>query len=56
MKAFFIIIGLAALYLVGHLLIWRNLRNPKIPKITRKPGSGFEDEEDDWPKRPGGLR
>jgi hypothetical protein len=53
MKAFFIIMGLAALYLLGHLLMWRNTRNLKIPKITQKPGSGFDDDkEDDWRQRP----
>jgi len=52
-KAFFVILGLAALYLLGHLLLWRDAKNLKIPKITKKPGSGFDDEEeDDWPDRP----
>ena len=50
MKAFFVILGLAALYLAGHLLLLRDTKNLRIPKIT-KPAQRFEDEEDDWPKR-----
>ena len=50
MKAFFIILGLAALYLLGHLLLWRDAKNLKIPKITKRP-EPFDDDEDDWPKR-----
>jgi len=48
-RAFFIILGLAALYLLGHLLLWRDTKNPKIPKITKK--AETFDDEDDWPKR-----
>ena len=50
MKAFFIILGLAVLYLLGHLLLLRDTKNLKIPKITKKP-EPFGDEEDDWPRR-----
>jgi len=50
MKAFFIILGLAVLYLLGHLLLLRDTKNLKIPKITKKLEPP-EDEEDDWPKR-----
>jgi len=50
MKAFFIILGLVALYLLGHLLLWRDTKNLQIPKLTKK-SEGFDDEEDDWPKR-----
>ena len=50
MKAFFVILGLAALYLLGHLLL-RDTKNLKIPKIPKKP-EPFDDEEDDWPDRP----
>ncbi len=52
MKAFFFILGLAALYLVGHLLLLRDSKNLQIPKLTKK-SDGFDDEdkEDDWPKR-----
>jgi len=52
-KAFFVVLGLAALYLLGHLLLLRDTKNLKIPKITKKPGSGFDEgKDDDWPQRP----
>lgn len=52
MTAFFVILGLAALYLVGHLLLLRDTKNLRIPKITKK-AEPFDDEEkeNDWPKR-----
>lgn len=51
MKAFFIILGLAALYLLGHLLLLRDTKNLRIPKITHRPDPAHDDDEDDWPKR-----
>ena len=49
-----IILGLAAAYLVGQLLIFWRSRNDNLPKTPpggwKKPGD--EDDEDDWPQRP----
>jgi len=52
-----LIIGLVAAYLVGQLLMFWYSRNQNLPKPPpdgwqQKPG--WEDEDDDWPKRPPG--
>jgi hypothetical protein len=50
MTAFFVILGLAALYLVGHLLLLRDTKNLRIPKTTKRPDAR-DDDADDWPRR-----
>jgi len=50
-----VLLALAAIYLVGQLLmVWRsrNLNLPKPPPGGWKQGT-WEDEDDDWPKRGG---
>lgn len=49
MKVGWIILGLAAAYLVGHLLMLYRNRNRNLPPPGTK-GASFDDEEDDWPK------
>jgi hypothetical protein len=50
-----IILGLAAAYLAGHLLMIWHSRNAKLP--PRPPGGWKQspgwDDEDDWPKPAG---
>lgn len=53
MKAGLILLGLAAIYLVGQLfMVWRS-RNANLPKTPpggwKKPADW--DEDDDWPAR-----
>ena len=55
MKYAWIILVLAAAYLAGHLLLlWRSRKQnlPTAPPGGWKQRPGWDDEEDDWPKRP----
>ena len=50
-----IIVGLAAAYLIGQLLIFWRSRNQDIPPPPPggwKQTPGWDDEGDDWPERP----
>lgn len=56
MKIAWIIIGLVAAYLAGQLLMFWRSRNRNLPKPPPggwKQTPGWDDEEDDWPERPG---
>ena len=55
MKYAWIIIALAAAYLAGNLLwLWRSRKQnlPEPPPGGWKQRPGWDDEDDDWPKRP----
>lgn len=52
-----LLLGLAVAYLLAQLLrIWRsrNADLPPPPPGGWKKGTDWDDEEDDWPQRPGG--
>jgi len=54
-KVGLILLGLAAAYLVGHLLmVWRsrNANLPKAPPGGWKKSAGWDDDEDDGPSSP----
>jgi hypothetical protein len=55
MKAGLVLLALAAIYLVGQLVMTWKTRNDNLPKPP--PGGwkqiGDDEEEDDWPKRDG---
>jgi hypothetical protein len=56
-KAAWIILGLVAAYLAGQLYAFWRSRNDNIAKPPpggwKKPAD-WDDEDDDWPKQPGG--
>ena len=54
LKAALILLGLAAIYLVGQLfMVWRSRHAnlPKPPPGGWKKPAGWDDEDDDWPAR-----
>ncbi len=56
MKIALIILGLAAAYLAGQLLmVWRsrNANLPPPPPGGWKKPAGWDEEDDDWPTPPG---